>query len=124
MGLPGQLLRRSLVALLLAFSGGGCEHIALVGRESLKLGPTELVAQVERLDRGAKQIHLGSNSEGITTIAYNDDTRVLFRGRELQPDDLLAGDVIAVSVKEGPAGQYSGEFITIRERSDEPNRTP
>lgn len=62
---------------MLAFLGsGGCEGVALVGRESLKLDPAELVAEVERIDT--------RYSERITVVAYSDGTRVLHRGRDIR----------------------------------------
>jgi hypothetical protein len=89
-----------------------------VGRESLKLKPAEVVAQVERVDSQAKEIHLRPNSERITVVAYSDDTRVIYRGRELRADDLQSGDLVAMSVKEDSPGHYQSDFLTIRERSE------
>jgi hypothetical protein len=96
----------------------GCESIALVGRESLKLEAAEVVAEVEQLDSRSKEIHLRPNSKRIKIIAYTDDTRVIYRGREQAVDDLRPGDVIAMQVKEEPPGRYRTEFLSIRERRE------
>jgi hypothetical protein len=106
-------------ALILGFLGvGGCERVALVGRDSPKLEPAEVVAEVERVDSRSKEIHLRPNSEGIGVIAYSDDTRVIYRGRELPADDLRAGDIVAMSVKEDSQGRHYSEFLAIRERRE------
>ncbi len=98
------------------FSVAGCEGVALVGRESLKLEPAEVVVEVERVDSRAQEIFLRPNSERILVVAYGEDTRVIYRGRELQPEDLASGDVVAMTVKEDPPGRYRSHFVTIRER--------
>jgi hypothetical protein len=80
------------------------------------LEPVEAVAEVERVDDRAKQIHLRPNSEGVDVVTYDDDTRVIYRGRELSAGELQAGDVVAMTLKENPAGRYHSDFFTIRER--------
>lgn len=108
--------------MLVLFSVG-CEGVALVGRESLKPEPAEVVAEVERVDSRSKQIHLKPNTEGISVVAYGDDTRVISRGRELQAEELQAGDVIAMTVKEDHPGRYSSDFLTVRERRESRDST-
>ena len=97
--------------------GNGCEGVALMGRKSLILEPTEVVARVARVDNLGKEIHLRANPEGINLIAYGDDLRVLNRGREHGVDYVEPGDLIAVAIKEDAPGRYRSDFLTIRERS-------
>jgi hypothetical protein len=111
---------RTIVAIAALVLGlidvAGCEGLALVGRESLKFEPGEVVAEVERLDDRSRQIHLRPNNEGVNVVTYDDDTRVIYRGRELSAGDLQAGDVVVMTLKENPAGHYHSDFFTIRER--------
>jgi hypothetical protein len=102
--------------VLALFAGLGCESIALVGRESLKLEPAEVVAEVERVDSRLKEIHLRPNSDRISVVSYTGDTRVIYRGREHPVENLEAGDVVAMHVKEDPAGRFQSEFLSIRQR--------
>jgi hypothetical protein len=115
-----QLGRRAaaISALVFGLSVSGCEGVALLGRESLKVEPAEFVAEVAGVDSRSKQIHLRPNSERITVVAYTDDTRVIYRGREFQTDDLEPGDVITMTVKEEPLGRYVSDFLTLRERRE------
>jgi hypothetical protein len=43
---------------------------------------------------------------------------VIYRGRELLPDQLASGDVVALTVKEDPPGRYYSDFLSIRERRE------
>ena len=111
---------RILPARVLALCGSiACESIALVGRESLKLEPVELVAEVEWVDSRSREIHLRPNSDRISVVGYTEDTRVIYRGREHPVENLEAGDVVAMQVKEGPAGRFQSEFLSIRQRSQD-----
>jgi hypothetical protein len=126
MGIRSSSANRMAIILALVsalFGAGGCEGLALVGRESLKLEPAEVVAEVERVDRRSKQIYVKPNSAGIGVVAYGDDTRVIYRGRELPAEDLQAGDVIAMTVKEDSSGYPRSDFLTIRERREDRDMT-
>jgi hypothetical protein len=110
---------RKAVILVLAITflgAGGCERVALLGRESVKLEPAEVVAVVERVDSASKQIHLRPNSAGVNVLAYGDETRVIYRGRDLPAQDLGAGDVIVMTVKEHAPGLHRSDFLSVRER--------
>lgn len=109
--------------MLALFGVAGCERVALVGREPLKLEPVEVVAEVERVDSRSKQIHLRPNSKGIGVVSYGDDTRVIYRGRELPAGDLQAGDIVAMALKEKPAGRYHSDFLSVRERRENRDMT-
>lgn len=85
-------------------------------RESLKLDPGELVAEVERIDT--------RYSERITVVAYSDGTRVLHRGREYPVDHLKPGDVVAMFVKETTRGRYESDFLSIRDRRENRDTAP
>jgi hypothetical protein len=109
----------TMLGLVLAwFYVGGCERVALVGRESVKVEPAEVVLEVERVDSRSKRIYLRPNNEGIGVVSYGDDTRVIYRGRELPAEDLQAGDVVGMALKEDPAGRYHSDFLSIRERRE------
>jgi hypothetical protein len=66
----------------------GCnDNTALVGRDTLPARatqpvPGEIVATVERVDTGSKEIHLRPNKGGSAVVAYGDETRVMYRGHE------------------------------------------
>jgi len=100
-------------------AAGGCENIALVGRDSLKLEPAEVVVEVERVDAVARQIRLRPSPERVTVVSYNDHTQVVYRGHELPVTDLKAGDIVAMHVKEAPPGHFYSDFLSLRERSGE-----
>jgi hypothetical protein len=94
----------------------GCEGVALVGRESLKLEPAEVVAEVERVDSRSREIHLRPNRERINIVAYSEGARMLYRGREHPVDHLEPGDVVAMHVTEDPPGRYHSDFVSVRAR--------
>jgi hypothetical protein len=106
-----------LLPLLGAFAG--CERIALVGRESLKLRPAEVVVEVERVDPASREIYLRPNTERISVVTYSDNTQVLYRGHEHPVENLQAGDVVAMHIKEDSSGRFHSDFMSIRERSGE-----
>jgi hypothetical protein len=87
-----------------------------VGRESLKLEPVEVVAEVARVDSGSRVIHLRPNREGIDAVFVNDGIDAIYLGREIPLEQLEAGDILAMSVKEDPPGRYRSGFLTIRDR--------
>ena len=113
-----------LVLALAWFHLAGCEKVALVGRDSVKVEPAEILVEVERVDSRSKRIYLRPNSEGISVVSYDDSTRVIHRGRELSAEDLQAGDVVAMALKEKSAERYYySDFLSIRERRDNRDTT-
>jgi hypothetical protein len=105
-----------LALTLNVLGASGCERVALLGRESVKLEPAEVVAVVERVDSSSKKIHLRPNSAGINVVAYGDEMRVIYRGRDLSAQDLRPGDVVAMTVKEEAPGLHRSAFLAVRER--------
>jgi hypothetical protein len=106
-----------LALTLNVLGASGCERVALLGRESVKLEPAEVVAVVERVDSSSKQIYLNPNSAGVNVVTYGDETRVIYRGRDLATEDLRPGDVVVMTVKEEAPGLHRTAFLAVRERS-------
>jgi len=59
-----------------------------------------LSGEVERVDTSRREV-LIETSTGDRMVAYDDRTRVLYRGQEYQPENLERGDVVRVEVLDG-----------------------
>jgi hypothetical protein len=124
-----------LVASLLATAG--CEHIALIPRESVATGPRpdrvdgsrsdrvdgsrsgfdrlDLVGTVETNDTRAREITIRTTDGQTRRVAYNPDTRAFIRGRESPISEVRRGDVVEVqTVRDSRGGEYVN-VVRVRE---------
>ena len=103
------------LALALTAIAGCADNIALIGRPSLELGQDEFVAEVERLDTAAREIHLRPNNSRTRVVGYSDAARVLSRGREYPITQLEAGDVVAMQLKQDSRGNSYTDLVRVQE---------
>ncbi|MGZ8444960.1 MAG: hypothetical protein ACXWXZ_16315 [Candidatus Binatia bacterium] len=99
--LTGKLL--AVFALVTLLACAACENIALIKRPTPQLDGDEFVGEITGVDSRLKQIHLRpatevSSGASIQTVRYDDNTQVLYRGREYSVNSLEVGDVVALQV--------------------------
>ncbi len=112
------LYRKILAALALVtlIANAGCENIALIGRPSLELEGDELAGEVTGLDARSREIHLQPTQGPKRVIWYDDNTRVIYRGREYPVSRVDVGDIVALPVgkKDWRDRVYAG-LISVQE---------
>ena len=113
----------SSLALLVALTiAAACSdnNFALVGRDTLPDRTSqplqdEIVATVERLDTGSREISLRPNDGRTRVVAYSTDARVMYRGREYPVSQLEAGDVVVMQLRQDSRGNSYTDLIRIQE---------
>jgi len=119
------LINRGASGLTLALAltvSAGCSdnNFALVGRDTLPASatqtvPDEIVATVERVDTGSKEINLRPNDGRIRVVGYSTGTRVMYRGREYPVSQLEAGDIVAMQLRQDSRGNSYTDLIRVQE---------
>ena len=89
-----------LAALL---GGAACENIALIKRPTPQVDGDEIVGEITDIDSRLKHIYLRpaaevSSGTSTQTVRYDDNTQVLYRGREYSVNSLEVGDIVALQV--------------------------
>jgi hypothetical protein len=89
-----------LIAFLLSTA---CENIALIKRPMPQLDGDEIVGEITSIDSRLRQIHFrpvteASSRASTQTIRFDDNTRVLYRGREYPVSTLEIGDIVALQL--------------------------
>src|SRR5437867_12952316 len=113
------LINRAALCFALGFAG--CNgNTALVRRDTLPARatepvPGEIVATVERVDTGSKEIQLRPNRGGSAVVAYGDETRVMDRGHEYPVSQLKIGDIVAMQVETDSRGKPHTALIRVQE---------
>ncbi len=117
-------INRAAAGLTLALAltvGAGCSdnNFALVGRDTLpdrasQPVPDELVATVERVNTGSREIDLRPNDGRTRVVGYSNDTRVMYRGREYPVTQLEAGDIVAMQLKQDSRGNSYTDLIRVQ----------
>jgi len=113
----------SSLALLVALTiSAACSdnNFALVGRDTLPDRTSqplqdEIVATVERLDTGSREISLRPNDGRTRVVAYSTDARVMYRGREYPVSQLEVGDVVVMQLRQDSRGNSYTDLIRIQE---------
>jgi hypothetical protein len=110
----------ALVFALTVFAGCGDNNFALVGRDTLPDRTSqpledEIVATVERLDTGSREISLRPNDGRTRVVGYSTDARVMYRGREYPVSQLEVGDVVVMQVRQDSRGNSYTDLIRIQE---------
>ena len=108
-----------LVALTIS-AGCGDSNFALVGRKTLPDRESqplqdEIVATVERVDTGSREINLRPNDGRTRVVGYSTDARVMYRGREYPVTQLEAGDVVVMQLRQDSRGNSYTDLIRIQE---------
>ena len=112
----------SLVLLVALTISAGCSdnNFALVGRATLPDRTSqplqdEIMATVERLDTGSREISLRPNNGRTRVVGYSTDTRVMYRGREYPVSQLEVGDVVVMQLRQDSRGNSYTDLIRIQE---------
>ncbi len=108
-----------LVALTIS-AGCGDSNFALVGRKTLPDRESqplqdEIVATVERVDTGSREINLRPNDGRTRVVGYSTDARVMYRGREYPVTQLEVGDVVVMQLKQDSRGNSYTDLIRVQE---------
>jgi hypothetical protein len=118
------LINRATLGLTLALALSGCsDNVALVGRPTLELGQDEFVAEVERLDTSAREIHLRPNDSRTRVVGYSTEARVMYRGREYPVTQLEAGDIVAMRLRQDSRGNSYTDLIRVQEGIQDRNQS-
>ena len=113
----------SFIVLLVALTiSAGCSdsNFALVGRKTLPDRESqplqdEILATVERVDTGSREINLRRNDGRTGVVGYSIDTRVMYRGREYPVSQLEAGDVVVMQLRQDSRGNSYTDLIRVQE---------
>ena len=112
----------SLVLLVALTVSAGCSdtNFALIGRDTLpdrasQPVPDEIVATVERVDTGFREINLRPNDGRTRVVGYSTDARVMYRGREYPVSQLQSGDVVVMQLKQDSRGNSYTDLIRVQE---------
>jgi len=112
----------SLVLLVALMVSAGCSdnNFALIGRDTLpdrasQSVQDEIVATVERVDTGFREINLRPNDGRTRVVGYSTDARVMYRGREYPVSQLQSGDVVVMQLKQDSRGNSYTDLIRVQE---------
>ena len=108
------------LALALTASAGCSGNTALVGRDTLpgrasQPAQDELMATVERVETGSREIHLRPNRGHPAMVTYSGETRVTYRGREYPVTRLESGDIVAMQLGKDSRGNPHTHLIRVQE---------
>jgi len=119
------LINRAVSGLTLALAltvSAGCSdnNFALIGRDTLpdRASPPvqdEIVATVERINTGSREISLRPNDGRTRVVGYSTDARVMYRGREYPVSQLEAGDVVVMQLRQDSRGNSYTDLIRVQE---------
>jgi len=119
------LINRAVSGLTLALAltvSAGCSdnNFALVGRDTLpdrasQAVQDEIVATVERINTGSREISLRPNDGRTRVVGYSTDARVMYRGREYPVTQLEAGDVVVMQLRQDSRGNSYTDLIRVQE---------
>jgi hypothetical protein len=119
----------SLVLLVALTVSAGCSdnNFALIGRDTLPDRASqpvqdEIVATVERINTGSRQISLRPNDGRTRVVGYSTDTRVMYRGREYPVSQLEAGDIVAMQLRQDSRGNSYTDLIRVQESIQDRNQ--
>jgi hypothetical protein len=120
----------SLVLIVALTISAGCSdsNFALVGRDTLPDMASlpvqnEIVATVERLDTGSREISLRPNDGRTRVVGYSTDARVMYRGREYPVSQLEVGDVVAMQLRQDSRGNSYTDLIRVQESIRDRNQS-
>ena len=110
------------LVLLVALTVAGCSdnNFALIGRDTLpdrasQSVQDEIVATVERVDTGFREINLRPNDGRTRVVGYSTDARVMYRGREYPVSQLQSGDVVVMQLRQDSRGNSYTDLIRVQE---------
>jgi hypothetical protein len=116
----------ALIFALTVIAGCGDNNFALVGRDTLPDRTSqplddEIVATVERLDTGSREMTLRPNDGRTRVVGYSTDARVMYRGREYPVSQLQVGDVVVMQLKQDSLGNSYTDLIRVQENIRDQN---
>jgi hypothetical protein len=99
----------SLVALL---GSAACENIALIKRPTPEIDGDEIVGEITAIDLRLRQIDMRITPSGASRaenriIRLEQDTQVLYRGREYPISSLEVGDIVALQIRNRDRGSWT-----------------
>ena len=119
------LINRAVSGLTLALAltiSASCSdnNFALIGRDTLPDRASqpvqdEIVATVERINTGSREISLRPNDGRTRVVGYSTDARVMYRGREYPVTQLEAGDVVVMQLRQDSRGNSYTDLIRVQE---------
>lgn len=105
------------IALL---TSAACENIAIIKRPTPQLDGDEIVGEITGIDLRANRIHLRSTEDGRRaaprTIHLEENTQLLYRGREYPLSSLEVGDIVALQVRDRERGS-STNLLRVEQSS-------
>jgi hypothetical protein len=109
-----------LLAALAISAGCSDSNFSPVGRDTLRDRGSQpvrdvIVATVERLDTGSREINLRPNDGRTRVIGYSTDTRVRYRGREYPVSQLEVGDFVVLQLRQDHRGNAYTDLIHVQE---------
>lgn len=110
-----------LLVLLLLVALTGCGTGILGGGgggDDDRVSRTNLRGEIERVETYANEIDLWTGDRRLVTVNYDDDTPVYFEGRQYQPENLEAGDVIVVDAVQTNTGWVAQRIDVERSARD------
>ena len=110
----------SLIALL---GNAACENIALVKRPTPEIDGDEVVGEITALNLPLNQITVRSTenhaSRAVTRLIHlEENTQVLYRGRELPLSSLEIGDIVALQLRNRNRGGSTNLVRLEQSRTD------
>jgi len=115
-------------AALTISAGCSDSNFALIGRETLPNTSSlavenEIVATVERLDTGSREIIVRPKDGRTTVVGYSPDARAMYRGREYPVNRLEVGDIVAMQLRQDSRGNSYADLIRVQESIRDRNQS-
>ena len=113
----------AVCGLIAVFASAACENIALIKRPTPQLASDEIVGEITSIDSRLRQIYFRpvtevSSRPPTRTIRFDDNTRVLYRGREYPVSSLEVGDVVALQVGQSDPARNADLIRVQQSRRD------
>jgi predicted RNA-binding protein len=98
----------AVFGLMALVASAACENIAIIKRPTPQLDGDEIVGEITGIDLRVNQIYVRSTEDGRRatpqTIRLEENTQLLYRGREYPLSSLEVGDIVALQVRDRQRG--------------------
>jgi hypothetical protein len=113
----------AIAGLLALLGSAACENIALIKRPTPDIDGDEIVGEVTGLDLRLNQLSLRSTESGPSgprtrTVYLEENTQVLYRGREYPLNSLEVGDIVALQLRNRDRGSSTNLLRVERSNKD------